>query len=234
MQAQPLFQLSRPSPHSYVVLLSHASYALTLRTAVRHRQYLELCSLALSLAISVGYHICDENVHCGLGLDVVRWHALDVWSTFFLICFVIGVRAMNFATKGARVVVRCVYLFLITLFVFLDRGSAVLFGALLASVAIGLVCRHLIAGAVGGDATYLALGLGVFACSLGCFVIANTPIIGPVTWDGLPGTLKPMDVPDTAVYWAFHSVWHFASALSAHFLLVFNAPKHRQRRRHME
>ena len=218
----PLFQLARPSFHSYVVLASHVSYALSFRTALVTGQHLELASLALSLAISIGYHICDENITCGLGLDIQRWHALDVWSTFFLICFVIGVRAMNFTSSTTRTAVRTVYLVLVTAFVIIDRGNLALLGSLLASVAIGLVVRSVLGGGIGGDTTYLAYGLGVFACSLGCFVLANTLIIGPSTWRPEAGKLKPMDVPDTAVYWFFHSVWHFASALSAHFLLQFN------------
>ena len=228
-----LFQLTRPSFHSYVVLASHVSYALSFRTALRTAQYLELASLALSLAISVGYHICDENLACGLGLDIQRWHALDVWSTFFLICFVLGVRAMNFASTAVRTIVRTTYLILVTVFVIIDRGNLALFGALLASVAVGLVLRSVLGGGIGGEPKYLVYGLAVFACSLGCFVLANTPIIGPRTWQPETGKLKPMDVPDTAVYWLFHSVWHFASAISAHFLLQFNTgPKKRPSRPH--
>ena len=35
----------------------------------------------------------------------------------------------------------------------------------------------------------------------------------------LSSTIKPMDIPDTAVYWAVHSIWHVASAWSACFVL---------------
>ena len=218
-----LFQLSRPSGHSYVLLASHVAYAVGFRTAIRTGQYLELASLLVSLCISVGYHVCDENLYCSLGLDIQKWHALDIWSTFFLICFVIGVRAMDFASATVRAAVRVVYLLLITTFVVIDRGNLALFGLLLASVAVLLVVRHVAGYAHSGNRHLLAMGLGVFAVSLGCFVLANTPVIGPVTWPG-GGQLKPMDVPDTAVYWAFHSVWHFASAVAANMLLLYNAP----------
>jgi hypothetical protein len=221
MGSHPLFQEVRPSWHSAVVMASHVAFLLSLRTALRQRQFPEFAALLLSLAISLGYHLCDENVKCSLEFDIVKWHALDVWSTFFFICFVVGVRALGLSSRAARGALRGVYLLLVTAFVVIDRGSVAMAGGLLALVTMSLVVRYLLFPLQRGSPQYLLMGLGTFSVSLGCFVVANTPMVGPVTWTSHAGELKPMHLPDTAVYWAFHSVWHFASAVSAHCLLKF-------------
>ncbi len=69
----------------------------------------------------------------------------------------------------------------------------------------------------------LVIGVVIFCLALACFMVANAPISDAVrTYDPsrfAPGALKPMDVPDTAVYWFVHSIWHVASAISAFFVL---------------
>jgi hypothetical protein len=224
-------QLVRPSGHSLVILASHVSFLLCLATAVRRRQLLEAASLALSATISFCYHLCDENIACPLGWSVFAWHALDVWSTFFLVCFVLGVLVLDFDTRRARVLARAAYFALVSGCVWYDRGSMLLFGGLLASVAAAVLFRYGVQRhhqqrhqrrARRFHIRKLVTGLAIFGVSLGCFVVANTPVVGPVTYDAArDGAVKRMDVPDTAVYWFFHAVWHFASAISAHFILQF-------------
>ena len=225
------YQLTRPSwPHSHVILASHTAFALCLYTAVVHGHALEAAGLTLSAAISVAYHICDENFACAFGWPIATWHALDVWATFFLVCFVLGVMVLDLPSRKARFAARAAYAALVTSFVWYDRGSMLLFGGLLLSVAVAVFFRyavqrrHLAWGAAKRRARlrYLITGLAIFSLSLGCFVVANTSVIGPVTYDAArDGPVKPMAVPDTAVYYLFHSVWHACSALSAHCIVKF-------------
>jgi hypothetical protein len=229
-------QLERPSYHSYVLLLSHVSFLLSIVAAFRRRLVLESFSLVLSGLISVGYHVCDENLYCAFGWSIYQWHAMDVWSTFFLICFVLCVMVLDIRARRTKYIVRAAYFAVVTGAVWYDRSSLMIFSGLLGSVAFLVVFRYGVQrhyavrqsmqqrsgyrGPVGGGVENLVIGLAVFCCSLACFVLANTPIVGRLLHDSRDGP-KPMDVPDTTVYWAFHSVWHFSSALSAYLIIRF-------------
>ena len=225
-----IFQHQRPSLHSYVILASHASFIVCIAEALRRRLVVESVSLLLSAFISIFYHLCDENLHCAFGMDIYGWHAADVWSTFFLICFVLGVMILNIRDAFGRNALRMAYLAAVTLFVWIDAGNMLLLGSLLVVVATSVVLRFTwwpledkLSHAKRVERNkFLAVGLGTFALALGCFVVANTPVVGPVTYNAsIHGPQKPMDVPDTAVYWVFHSVWHFLSAVSGYFIIKY-------------
>lgn len=225
-----IFQLQRPSAHSYIILASHASFIFCIREAIRRRLFVESMSLLLSATISMFYHLCDENFHCAFGIDIYGWHAADVWSTFFLICFVLGVMVLNINNKLWRTILRMAYLTAITVFVWTDPGNMVLLGSLLVVVATTVTLKfslfpdkcNLSSSRRQERNQFLAVGLGTFALALGCFVVANTPIVGPITYSAdIHGPRKPMDVPDTAVYWVFHSIWHFLSAVSGYFIIRY-------------
>ena len=227
MSLLQLHQEVRPSGHSAVIMASHVGFLLSIGIAFKARRLVEAMSLSLSALISLHYHVCDENLWCPYGLDVTIWHALDVWSTFFLICFIFGVMVLDLPNPKHRFILRTVYFVSVTGSVWYDKGSMMLFGGLLASVALLIVARYALAKPSNrqrkkkslGD---LVVGLIVFVIALGCFVLANTPIVGHTRYDPkVDGPLKPMDVPDTSVYWVFHSIWHFSSAISSFFVLRF-------------
>lgn len=219
-------QFVRPSGHSYVILLSHVSFLLCITAAVRKRLLMESVSLLFSGVISICYHVCDENFGCWLNLNIFQWHAADVWSTFFLTCFVLGVIVLDIEDRKMRFVLRFVYFVLVTGFVWYDPGSVLLLGGLLFVTAVLVFFRyavqrhHKASRKSRKDVRRLVIGLAVFAVSLGCFILANTPIVGYQLHDPRAG-LKPMDVPDTTVYWFFHSIWHFASAIAAYQMVLF-------------
>ena len=234
-------QDARPSGHSYVIMASHVSFIAAIFTAFRYGKLVEGFGLALSCVISLHYHLCDENLHCPYGIGIEGWHALDVWSTFFLVCFIFAVMVLDLKSKKAKFIVRVVYFIAVTGSVMYDKSSMVLFGGLLASVGLLITLKvfkqvyftssNNARRATTGSTTTapvkdLVAGLTIFAISLGCFVLANTPgalgIGGYTRYDPKrDGPLKPMDMPDTSTYWLFHSIWHFASAISALFILRY-------------
>jgi hypothetical protein len=228
--AESLHQHVRPSPHSLAVLASHLAFAKTIHIAWKSHRVVESLSLALSCLISLHYHLCDENLWCPYGFDVYFWHAMDVWSTFFLICFVFGVMVLDLKKKKHQFILRVAYFIAVTASVAIDRSSMLLFGSLLGSVGLLVVVRLLsecgwfrarssTKDSPSKSLSDLALGVGAFTVALGCFMVANTPVIGYVRYDR--SKPKPMDVPDTSVYWFFHSCWHLISSLSAYLILRF-------------
>jgi hypothetical protein len=231
-------QYRRPSYHSAAVLASHAVYSVTVWSAWCLRRPLEFVSLVVSATVSLLYHVCDENIGCAFGWDIAVWHALDVWSTYFLICFVLGVTMLRIQDRKRRFAVRALYFILVTCTVAYDRSSMILSGALLLSISAWIVVRNrtLLRSTMPWDGMAttpqrrenfavdrrrsLILSLVCLTISLGFFVTANTPIVGRRLHDPLAGP-KPMHVPDTTLYWFFHALWHVGSGISVLLVLRF-------------
>lgn len=258
---EELLQRSRPTWHSIAILMSHALFALAIRTAWRRRMFFEVAAMSFSVVISLHYHVCDENITCPFSWSIVTWHALDVWSTFFLISAVLAVMILEPSRWEVAAALRMGYTFWVTVAVWYDRSSVIGLGAILFSVFAAIGYRYFIqkhhhedllvlvpasstatsnprrggGGSIAAHASNVVVvrkkfvlrrliaGVIIFGVALACFMVANAPIHAAVmTYDAArypPGTLKPMDVPDTAIYWLVHSVWHVASAFAAFFVL---------------
>lgn len=59
-----LRQSVRPSPHSYVILLSHIGYLWCVAVSYRKRFFYECLTFATATLISIVYHMCDDKIIC--------------------------------------------------------------------------------------------------------------------------------------------------------------------------
>ena len=217
-------QISRPSAvHSFVILASHVFFLPGVYQAWRLRFPVELVSLCLVTAVSLLYHTCDENLFCAFDMSITQWHATDVWVTFLLICFLLGVMALDLKTWVAAAL-RCVYFVWVSAVVLFDATSLFHRALLILSVTALIIWRYGMQKHhkhTSLDVASLVQAWVIFGVAQVAFFLAITPIVGRrLHADATP---KPIALPDTTVYWLFHSLWHLFAAVSVLKGLAFKA-----------
>eukprot|EP00759_Apiculatamorpha_spiralis_P006760 PhF_6_TR14002/c0_g1_i1/m.22451 len=216
-------QLARPSWHSYVMVCSHFSFWVPVRTCYVRGLILEAISLAISFVISILYHACDEGLYCAANLNLETWHFIDVWCTFFLVCFVLGVYFLQLPGKWSSLL-RIVWFVVITLAVSYDRFSLPLMGSLFVTPAILLALRYAHphgrkAFVVHFEPFPFLVGMSVFGVALIVFVSAGEEVAGARKLHDVSKP-KPANVPDTTLYWMYHGLWHVLCMISTHFVVM--------------
>ena len=217
-----LHQQARPSLHSYAMLLSHLSFFIPIVTCYRRSLLLETISLATAFFISTLYHACDEGLHCAGNLNLHAWHFVDVWATFLIVCFVLGVYFLQLPPRWAGAL-RVIYFIVITGAVSYDRFLFPLMASLFVTPLVLLLVRYghtngRVAFAMNFEAKPFAIGITLFGLALVVFVIAGEEVAGARKLHDLSKP-KPSDVPDTTLYWAYHSLWHVLCMVSTHFIM---------------
>jgi len=217
-----LHQHARPSPHSYVVLLSHFWFFLPIWTCHRKGLLLETVGLTTALLVSSLYHACDEGLHCAGSMDLPAWHFVDVWATFLIVCFVLGVYFLQLPPTWAGAL-RVTYFVVITAAVSYDRFSFPLMASLFVTPLLLLLLRYghsngRVVFAMHFETKPFLIGMGAFGCALVVFVAAGEEWLGARRLHDVAKP-KPKDVPDTTLYWALHSLWHVLCMVSTHLII---------------
>eukprot|EP01062_Namystynia_karyoxenos_P063278 TRINITY_DN5608_c0_g1_i1.p1 TRINITY_DN5608_c0_g1~~TRINITY_DN5608_c0_g1_i1.p1 ORF type:complete len:219 (+),score=59.12 TRINITY_DN5608_c0_g1_i1:70-726(+) len=209
-----LAQRGRPSWHSGALLASNAAFAAGACAALRSGHVLEGAALAAVAAVSTLYHLCDENVTCVGGLDILGWHAVDVWVTFAVVNAVFAVTLLRVRRRGRRRLLRAAQLALVTAGIGYDRFNPLVSAGLYAAAVVPVLAR------AGARRVALRQGMLLLAAAAGCFISANAaPGPGGERLRSGPEGVAFPHLPETTLYWLWHSLWHLAVVAAALALL---------------
>ena len=209
---QIMEQFTRPSWHSTVLLLSHCVFILPVVVGFLKDRIIEGLSIIIAICVSFSYHLCDENYYC-LNGNIYQWHTGDVWMTFCLVTGVYGVSILRIERPEIRILARIGYFMLSTICVIYDQSSTQLGLLLYATIIIPIICyRKQVL-----RSWYSKMGLVSFAVAITTFICANN--FGQSLRTGKEALTRP-DVPETTLYWFFHSLWHLFIAISATCIIM--------------
>eukprot|EP01062_Namystynia_karyoxenos_P063279 TRINITY_DN5608_c0_g1_i2.p1 TRINITY_DN5608_c0_g1~~TRINITY_DN5608_c0_g1_i2.p1 ORF type:complete len:230 (+),score=42.54 TRINITY_DN5608_c0_g1_i2:70-759(+) len=220
-----LAQRGRPSWHSGALLASNAAFAAGACAALRSGHVLRReCHRGRSAAAcpapaAVRSAVRVERKYlqltlCVGGLDILGWHAVDVWVTFAVVNAVFAVTLLRVRRRGRRRLLRAAQLALVTAGIGYDRFNPLVSAGLYAAAVVPVLAR------AGARRVALRQGMLLLAAAAGCFISANAaPGPGGERLRSGPEGVAFPHLPETTLYWLWHSLWHLAVVAAALALL---------------
>lgn len=244
-----LRQTSRPSPHSYVILLSHIGYLWCVLVSWKMQFFYECLTFAIATLISFLYHLCDDKIICigayspckrfsascfnlrvlrqtafypfelDSGMPLEGWHFLDVYYTFYTV-MVITLYLCGIKASDAKLMLVNVYSTFMVALVHFARFTVWANIALWAvPFTLFMFCLWKKQVAHFEASTLVKVTLYLLI-SVASFVLANFTGFNRLP-DAKRLAINPT-APETDVYWLFHSLWHFFSQVAIGYLLLHN------------